>query len=136
MSTNILLVRLMMVLVIGVSVWVGMSSYQSFKRTKAINQEIHALEDQANRIKQENVTLREKIEYFSSDSFAEREAKEKLGLKKSGEQVVIIKSVPNETDALSISPMIGVGRSAEFQLPNYYKWWRKIFGNQRPRSVS
>lgn len=108
-------------------IWVGFASYRSLKRTWAIDQEIEKLENEAQQIERENATLREKITYFSSANFQEREAKEKLGLKKTGEQVVIIKALPETDDAHALIPTIDTGRTAEFRSPNYYKWWKLFF---------
>ncbi len=126
--------RVVFISVFGLAIWIGMASYRFFQRTGMIKSEIHELENEANRINQENATLREKIEYFSSPNFQEREAKDKLGLKKIDEQVVIVKAptdTENKSEHFSI-PMIGTGRTVEFRSPNYVKWWRTIFGNQRP----
>lgn len=108
-------------------IWVGLASYRSLERTRGIDREIARLEEEAGRIARENATLQEKITYFASPSFQEREAKEKLGLKKAGEQVVVIRPLPeSEHEALAL-PMIDSGRTATFTLPNYYKWWKLFF---------
>lgn len=131
---RIFLMRIVLVSIFGLVVWIGTVSYRFFERTGMIKSEIRELEREANRIDQENATLREKIEYFSSANFQEREAKDKLGLKKVDEQVVIIKTrSDSETDSgNSLIPTIDTGRVAEFHSPNYVKWWRMIFGEQRP----
>lgn len=134
MSTRTLLMRVVFISALGLALWIGTISYRFFQRTGVIRSEIRELENEAHRINQENTTLREKIEYFSSASFQEREAKDKLGLKKIYEQVIVVKAPPDTeegTENYSI-PIIGTGRVAEFHSPNYVKWWRMLFDNQRP----
>ena len=129
-----LLMRVVFISALGLALWIGTVSYRFFQRTGMIKNEIRELENEANRINQENATLRDKIEYFSSASFQEREAKDKLGLKKIDEQVIVVKTSPDaghQAENYSI-PIIGTGRTAEFHSPNYVKWWRMLFGNQRP----
>lgn len=124
MQKETMIYRFVVAAVVVLAVWVGVASYRSLQRTRAIDAEIAKLETTAKDIERENSTLREKIRYFSSPSFQEREAKEKLGLKKAGEQVVIIKTLPDPDDGQSMIPTIDTGRSAEFRSPNYYKWWK------------
>lgn len=127
MEKEKLLIRVVAIAALFLAVWVGLASYRSLERTRGIDQEIAALEQEAKRIEQENATLREKIAYFASPNFQEREAKEKLGLKKTGEQVVVVKSFPGTETESSLMPTIDTGRTAEFRSPNYYKWWKLFF---------
>lgn len=122
-----LLIRVVAIAALFLAVWVGAASYRSLERTRTIDQEIAKLEDEAQRIERENATLREKITYFSSPNFQEREAKEKLGLKKTGEQVVVVKALPGTETEPSLIPTIDTGRTALFRSPNYYKWWKLFF---------
>jgi cell division protein FtsB len=131
---RILFMRMVFVGAFGLVAWIGAASYRFFERTGMIESEIQALEREADRIGRENATLKEKIEYFSSADFQEREAKDKLGLKKVDEQVVIIRMRPETGGELGdlLVPTIDTGRVAEFRSPNYVKWWRMIFGDRRP----
>jgi cell division protein FtsB len=134
MNRQTLFTRVVFIGAFGIALWIGTVSYRFFQRTGMIQSEIHELESEAKRINQENATLREKIEYFSSPSFKEREAKDKLGLKKIDEQVIVVKAPVDTEERVEASPLaiIGTGRVAEFHAPNYVKWWRMMFGNQRP----
>ena len=133
MNTRTLLTRAVFIGAFGLAVWIGTVSYRFFERTGMIKSEIRGLEREAKRIDQENATLREKIEYFSSASFKEREAKDKLGLKKIDEQVIVVKTRSETADDMGNLPIpiIGTGRVAEFRSPNYVKWWRMLFGKER-----
>ena len=133
MNTRTLLTRAVFIGAFGLAVWIGTVSYRFFERTGMIKSEIRELEREAKRIDQENATLREKIEYFSSASFKEREAKDKLGLKKIDEQVIVVKTRSETADDMGNLPIpiIGTGRVAEFRPPNYVKWWRMLFSKER-----
>lgn len=61
----------------------------------------------------EQEKLKGQLEYVQSDEFVEREAREKLGLGKPGEEVVIVPTVP---------PVPSVSQSGGE--PNWYKWWK------------
>jgi len=62
----------------------------------------------------EQERLKTQLEYVQSDEFVEREAREKLGLGKPGETVVIV-------------PTPGRVQDSGFKIqdePNWRKWWR------------
>lgn len=70
--------------------FVASSAWKEMERSKRIEDEVAKLRSEADRIRGENRTLTEKISYFSTPEFEEREAKEKLGMKKNDEEVVSI----------------------------------------------
>lgn len=105
--------------------WVIFISWQQFERHERIEEEVAALEAEAEKIKRENETFTERISYFSSDAFREQEAKSKLGLKKNDETVVVIKrgTALSERDTATgpeATPSAAAG--ADVYLPNYQKW--------------
>lgn len=118
-------IRIVVAVLAGLVGWVLVVSSRQIERNRRIQDEVSSLEREAAKIRRENETLSEKISYFSSDNFREREAKQKLGLKKEGETAVVIRQAP-ETDA-------GTEAAAESSpgdigdIPNYEKWWRIFF---------
>lgn len=74
--------------------WVLYVSSKEIDRNQRIEEEVALLQSEADKIRHENKTLEERISYFASPDFQEQEAKKKLGLKKSAEQVVVIKPAP------------------------------------------
>lgn len=60
-------------------------------RKKQVLDEIKQLQDEAARIEKENSEIREKLAYFDSRDFKEKEARDKLNLQDSGENLLIIK---------------------------------------------
>ncbi|MDP3955137.1 MAG: septum formation initiator family protein [bacterium] len=74
------------------------------------------------KLKIKNEELKKQLEYVNSDIFIEKEARDKLGLGKAGETILIL---PENLEA-----NIGVNPSEirdNLNLPNWEKWWRLFF---------
>ena len=72
-------------------------------------------------LEQRNKALQESLDYFASDSYQEKLAREQLGLKKEGEIVINF-------------PAGGVIPQDEPEpqpLTNPQKWWQYLFNNQK-----
>lgn len=124
------LMRAGVVIIVALISWAVYVSSKQFSRNQRIEDEVSALQEEADKIQRENETLTEKIRYFDSNDFREQEAKEKLGMKKAGEEVVVIKSWQEDGQEMS-STGAGMNLSPEQideQSPNYEKWWRLFFG--------
>ena len=67
-----------------------------------------------------NRELKRKLTDIQSPEFIEQQARDKLGLGKSGETVVII---PEE----KLKTVLGASKSAEPRLPNWLGWLRVFF---------
>jgi cell division protein FtsB len=106
-----------------------------FERKYTIEQEKQALTKQVARIKQDSLSLEQVKEYISSSAYQEREAKQKLDLKKPGEQVVLI--TPGSITAnLNDQDLVSILRDpqAEKRLPaqtNPERWWAFFFDKER-----
>lgn len=119
------------------SVIVGYRAYEESRRNAEIRAEIRLLEEEADRVDQENRKLRDRIEYLQSDSFREREAKRVLEYQKSGEKVIFVRERFSERDTESLpesdpvfsseSVVLGVSKDGD---PNPVKWWREFFGEK------
>jgi len=69
-------------------------------------------------VQAEQEKLKAQLEYVQSDEFVEREAREKLGLGKPGEEVVIVPSPPNPKSQAPNSKTEA----------NWHKWWKLYMG--------
>jgi cell division protein FtsB len=123
----LLAVSLVLVLSAGVGL-LASSGWKEMDRSRQIEDEVKRLEREADRIRGENKTLTEQIAFFSSESFGEREAKEKLGMRHADESVLAIDIEPfPESDAIA-----GVSTSyvkdRESDDIQYYKKWLHLFG--------
>jgi cell division protein FtsB len=77
------------------------------------------------KLQQKQVELKRQLEYFRSDEYVEKIARDKLLLAKPGETVLIL---PKENNAdLLPSSFFPLPSEAEPQLPNWQKWL-KLFG--------
>lgn len=116
--------------VILLSGWGLYVSSKQIERNRRIQDEVSSLEVEAVKIRRENETLSEKIDYLSSDNFREQEAKKKLGLKKAEETVVIIKPRPGDSVVLGIASENNrsvTENNDNENIPNYEKWWKIFF---------
>ena len=104
------------VFLLGRSIWINWQLKQSIK----------LLSDQIVLLKNEKKDLENLNLYYQSDSFKELEAREKLGLKKPGESVLILPATPSpknfpqevkkEQQSVNTQP-------TENQIPNWLLWW-------------
>ncbi len=69
------------------------------------------------RVKSENSSLKSKLAEVESDDFLEKEAREKFGLGKEGEEVVIVPTLAPKN-----------GRVEETLIDNWKKWWKLYVG--------
>lgn len=94
----------------------GLELNQWQQRRKVDAEIRHLVEEQAS-LEQRNNALQQSLQYFSSDTYKEKLAREQLGLKKDGEIVI---NFPPE----------GIASTTEQITPpanNLQKWWEYIF---------
>lgn len=120
-------------LVIFVSVSLG----REFIRTHEIQSQIKSLQTQSDALQTKNLEIAQLQTSVQTESFIEREARLKLGLKKPGESVVILKenesniaidgTKTNTSDPLG---MVLGQKSSPTKLANSTKWWYYFFHKQ------
>lgn len=93
---------------------VGKTLYQSYQ----VRKELDNLKVSITELQQNNKQLSEQIIYYQSASYREKIARERLGLMRAGEEVIVI--LPEEKPKT-------VDKDAEEGLPNYQKWWNFFF---------
>ena len=126
MTKMSLLARIILVLFLAGIVFAFVSAWREWGRSKRVEAEVDKLRAQAAQIGQENQSLTERIAYFSTSGYQEKEAKEKLGLKNADETAVVIE--PGATSGSAVAPvptdepMAAAGTS-----PNWRKWWNHFF---------
>jgi len=83
-----------------------------------VDNEVSVLQKKADSIRKENQQLSELTKYLSTDEYAQRQAREKLNLKKEGEHVVVLpKSAEDEA-------ILG---SSQEEKSNRQKWFDYFF---------
>jgi len=112
-------------------IWVGLVSVRAYYKKNQLNQEIASLKDQIGKLDKQDQDLSQLIEYFNNQDFLEKEAKDKLNLKKGDENVVM---VPEAAIGQEISSESATSskQSQEIQPSqeenNLVKWWKFLFG--------
>ena len=120
---------------IGVIIFLGIRIMEIYKIKYTRELEKQTLLKQVARIKQDTASLEKIKEYISTSAYQEREAKQKLDLKKPGVEVVII--TPGSITAnLSNEDLISILRDpqAEKRIPaqtNPERWWAFFFDKDR-----
>lgn len=95
-------------------------------RNRQVQKEIDQLREEAKKIERENTELSEKISYFESKDFQEKEAKDKLNLQSPNENVVVIKPDLTKGDAASV-PAQAEEKKLVVKISNIQKWWDYFF---------
>ncbi|TSC94203.1 MAG: Uncharacterized protein Athens071425_225 [Parcubacteria group bacterium Athens0714_25] len=106
-------------------------SYKEYERNKRINGEIEKLSQEAEKLRENNSELSEKIEYFKTQAYKERIAKERLNLQKTDEQVVAVKPSISKNESVEVLQLNkgDENKLGKIESPNYQKWIRYFFGN-------
>lgn len=88
-----------------------------WQQRRKIDSEIRHLEQEQAELEQRNNALQQSLQYFSSDAYKEKLAREQLGLKKDGEIVI------------NYPPPGIASQTPEAPKPssNLQKWWQYIF---------
>jgi cell division protein FtsB len=99
-----------------------------------INQEIDDYKRQISSLQNKSLDLKKFVSYLESDQFAEEQARLSLNLKKSGEELTVIKSMPGDLASTSGTDQIfdipGYGKDQpKPEVSNPRKWLNYFFKN-------
>lgn len=124
-----LIIRLILITIgLGTIVLFSLALTKETYRRYQIQKEIEELRAQAEKKERDNQQLKGLIEYFKTDDFQEKEAKEKLSVQKEGEKVLLVKGdrakqeKPEEDYTNQPAPKKDL-RS------NQRKWWDYFFAS-------
>jgi len=114
MTRNLIL---FMAMLIGVILAVNSAKrIHSFAQT---SQKVQEAEDRLEKLRKENEALKNELKYKESNEFAEKEIRDKLGLVKEGEVIVVLPGESNDKTQES---------SDKSTKPNWQKWRDLFFG--------
>ncbi len=99
---------------------VGISLSKRLYQQHYLNSEISRLQNEIGAVEKQNAEFSELLRYLQTESFTEEEARLKLGLKKPGEEVVVITDQDDPASKVDNN----VGQS------NPLKWWFYFFNSQ------
>lgn len=118
--------RLFIVTGIAVLIFLGVSIGKELTRKVEIKQRVSSLKNEIASLEKKNTELSDLINYLNSESYREREARLKLGLKKEDEQVIIIPdtSLQNQPEAADTSDQ---SAGTKDSLSATKKWWNYFF---------
>ena len=127
---RLFIIILISVGVLGASFFLSIPAFKEMQRSKAIEKEINALKEEAEKISKENNFLREQVQYLESDHYKERLAKDKLNLRNPGEKIVMVQPVSEKDKDIKGVTSDRVGGSDEKEdnnMSNFKKWWEYFF---------
>lgn len=113
--------NLVLVLVLIIGVFLANNSLRKIISFRQAADSVKTEQERLEKLRTENESLKKELSFKKSDQFAEEEIRDKLGLAKEGEMVVIL---PNEGN--DERPTTNDQRSNK---PNWVKWRRVFFGS-------
>lgn len=127
--------RLLFLINAGILVALGFAFGREYVRNREIQNEISRLQNEASALQARNLEIADLNTAFRTESFIEREARLKLGMKKPGETVVVITEpastdvalFPEENeDALEseTDPRALLVVDQQEEVANPVKWWQ------------
>src|SRR3989339_47344 len=133
---NIFTSKIFLFILIIATIWVVLICLKITSKRYQMAREINNINQEIERLKQNNQNLTALIEPFNNQSFLEKEAKRRLNLRKEGEEVVILPKnefSDNQTTTPETNSASLAGSSNQNQVvdnkeePNFQKWWRYFF---------
>ena len=110
-------------IVVFLIVFYSVSIYRNYKNVQKVNERIASEEKEVQDAEKKEAELQKKLEYTKSQEYIEKQLRDKLGLAKEGEIVVIL---PPAEELRKFAPK----REEEIETlpdPNWKKWF-KVFG--------
>ncbi len=110
----------LVILGILILVLISFPVFENMDQRNEIDTEMEELENEILRLHTKNEDLKNAIEYLESDQFTEEQARFSLGLKKRGEDVVVVKKEEMTSDSREVLENFADKSNAE-------KWWSYFF---------
>ena len=130
--------RFLIVVNVVIIVFLGLTFGREYFRSREIQSEISKLQTQADTLAARNIALSELQTAIQTESFIEREARLKLGMKKPGEEVVVIsgetgqgsagqEDQEGQKDKADPLDLVLDNQSELTRIANSTKWWYYFF---------
>ncbi len=127
--------RLLFLINAGILIALGFAFGREFIRNREIQNEISRLQSESSALQARNLEIADLNTAFRTESFIEREARLKLGMKKPGENVVVIQQTETqpveialrtegETDESDTDPRQLLATEDSETVANPLKWWQ------------
>lgn len=103
------------------AVLVGAGFAREIVRSRQIDREIAALREEAELLRSRNFEIATLTRSLNDEDFLEREARLKLGLRKEGERVVVLRKTEHNA---AIAGTVAVASESGEEWTNAKKWWK------------
>lgn len=110
----------MIVIIVLTGLIAGYNLVSQILEAAKSGERLSAAADAVYKLENKNKELKEELQDSQSPQFIEEKARNKLGLGKVGETIVII---PDE----KIKQVLGVKEEIKVRLPNWLGWWKVFF---------
>jgi cell division protein FtsL len=119
-------VKVFFLLVLILVVFVGYSAMKVIYRKKQVQNEIKGLMEEASKLERDNNDLKDKVSYFESKDFQEKEVKDKLSLQSPDENLVVVKPGPAKEKEIKQNEDAAKNEIIN-ETPVYKKWLDYFF---------
>ncbi len=130
-SSRIFLILLISVVILGIAVVISWRGYEKYREKEKISEDVLKLQEEAQKIEEETQKLNDRIAYLRTPEYVEREAKDKLNLKKPGESVAVVQPDRFQQESTQVEdpqPKREVRIVINSSISNPKKWWSFFFG--------
>lgn len=132
MNKNLIKQVFLLVFLLTVIVAISLPFFRNMAQRYRLNKEMSGLQKEIDGYNKKNDDLRKAIDYLKSDQFTEEQARLKMGLKKNGEDVVVIKTEGTSTQSegdINIFDIPGIENTLESTSKenNPIRWWAYFF---------
>ncbi len=111
----------------ALSIFLLIPTAREYNRSKKIDKEIQALQEEAERINDSNVYLKKRIEYLKSDDYKRKVAKDRLNLRELGEKVVYIQPIISDKAEEKTQKNNYSNNQKGENANNFIKWYNFLF---------
>ncbi|MFH1182996.1 MAG: septum formation initiator family protein [Candidatus Moraniibacteriota bacterium] len=125
---NTLIRFLLIAVALGAIIMISLALTQETYRRYQIQKEIDDLQVQAQKKERDNQKLSGMIEYFKTQDFQEKEAKEKLSVQKEGEKVLLV-SGDRKSESKNGEEAQSGSAPQKDNRTNPLKWWDYFFAS-------
>ena len=108
---------------VGISLLMLVSLTRNIMKVREAKERLKEKEDYIEKIREENDELSQRVEIFKSEEFVESQLRDKLGLAKEGETIIVL---PDEETIKKFTP----SDEKEEEIlpdPNWKKWFKLFF---------
>ncbi|MFH1413125.1 MAG: septum formation initiator family protein [bacterium] len=100
---------------------------RDYRQRYNVDKEVAGLKEEIAEAESQNSEFRKMIEYLESDQFVEEQARINLGLKKPGEEVIIVQGQPDEPEKEEVMKEEPLINDQAMMLLNNFKKWVSYF---------